>query len=488
MPPSDELLPEVVSVDPGSAAERAGVRLGDRIVSVNGVVPRDILEWIRLVDEETFDLVLVRHGGEVHLEVSRGPGESFGAGISSAVFDRVQTCDNHCEFCFIYQLPKGMRRSLYLKDDDYRLSFLFGNFTTLTRFTEADAERVVSERLSPLHVSVHACAPHTRAQMLRNDRGGFSLRWAKVMLDHDIAVKAQIVLCPGVNDGAILDDTLARLLEEMPSIESIAVVPLGLSRHNTEKRMRVHTSEEALRAVEQVGTWAAVWTDLTGRRVVHAADELYLVAGLEVPSASEYGDFSMLEDGIGLVRSFLDDFSSPAPVKRERDGGFFVSVDRTGYVRAANPAAETGLRPIGRATPVTISRANSRGNRQNLPVTILTGTYAAPVIRAALSASGHEHVAVEAVENKHFAGNTAVAGLMTGGDITAHLEGRDEDRLYVIPDVCLNGGRFLDDVHIDDVARFHDIVAIPSTGEALRRFLDERSGTNSEENLVSHVR
>lgn len=487
MPTSVELLPEVVSLDPGASAERAGVRVGDRIVSVNGVVPRDILEWVRLVDEETIDVTVVRHGEEIDLEVVRTPGESFGAGISSAVFDRVQTCDNHCEFCFIYQLPKGMRRSLYLKDDDYRLSFLFGNFTTLTRFTEADAERVVSERLSPLHVSVHAAAPHARAEMLRNDRGGFSLRWAKVLTQHGISVKAQIVLCPGVNDGAALDDTLARLLEEMPSIESVAVVPLGLSRHNTEDRMRVHTADEARRAVEQVRSWAQIWIDVTGRRVVHAADELYLVAGIEIPPAVEYGDFSMLEDGIGLVRSFLDDFSSPEPVERERDGGFFASVDRTAYVRAANPAAETGLRPIGNVTPVTISRSSSRRRDRSKPVTILTGTYAAPVIRHALSSGGYQSVSVEAIDNRHFAGNTAVAGLMTGADISAHLDGRTDDRVYVIPDVCLNEGRFLDDVHLDDIARHHDVVAIPPTGGALRRFLAALNGAAPDYSLVSHV-
>ena len=324
--------------------------------------------------------------------------------------------------------------------------------------------------------------------MLRNDRGGFSLRWAKELLSQGIAVKAQIVLCPGVNDGAVLDDTLARLLEEMPSIESVAVVPLGLSRHNTEQRMRVHTREEATRAIEQVRSWASLWSEVTGRKVVHAADELYLVAGVDVPPAEEYGEFSMLEDGIGLVRSFLDDFSSPAPVERERDGGFFASVDRTSYVRAANPAADTGLRPIGRVTPVQVSRTRAPKHGIDKPVTILTGTYAAPVIRGALSSSGFGHVSVEPVENSHFAGNTAVAGLMTGGDIRSHLESRTDDRLYVIPDVCLNDGRFLDDIHVDDLAREHDVVVIPSTGGALRRFLDGLVKKEPGDTLVAHVR
>ncbi|MFM8529892.1 MAG: PDZ domain-containing protein, partial [Ilumatobacteraceae bacterium] len=244
-----ELSPVVVSVDPGSAAEKAGLVPGDVVVSVQGVVPRDVIEWHRLVDEPEVDMTVLRGGLETDVTVRREPGTPFGVSVSSAVFDRVQTCDNHCEFCFIYQLPKGMRRSLYTKDDDYRLSFLFGNFTTLTRFTEADLERVVDERLSPLYVSVHAVDPDVRAAMLRNERGGVSLRWLRQLLDHGIEANLQIVLCPGVNDGDVLDDTLLGVLETYPEVSNVAVVPLGLSRHNTEARMRVHSSAEALDAV-----------------------------------------------------------------------------------------------------------------------------------------------------------------------------------------------------------------------------------------------
>jgi putative radical SAM enzyme (TIGR03279 family) len=471
MPTSVDSYPEVVSVEPGSAAERAGVQVGDLIVSVNGVVPRDILEWMRLVDDSAAELHVIRGREDMHLDVSRLAGEPLGAGISSAVFDRVQTCDNHCEFCFIYQLPKGMRRSLYLKDDDYRLSFLFGNFTTLTRFTEADAERVLGENLSPLHVSIHAASPRVRSEMLRNDRGGFSLRWARFLLDHGISVKAQIVLCPDVNDRDVLDDTFARLLEEMPELESIAVVPLGLSRHNTEKRMRIHTSVEADQAVEQVERWAALWTEMTGRRVVHAADELYLVAGREVPESAAYGDYTMLEDGIGLIRSFLDEFAGRAAVEHERDKGFFGNVDSTGYVRAANPAVETGLRRQVNSVPVQITRSA-------LPraVSIVTGEYAAPVIENALAAEGFDDVEVVPVRNRHFGGNTAVAGLMTGRDIQDALQERDRNRTYVLPDVCLNEGRLLDDTLIEELSSSHDVIVIPSDGRSLRHFLDSRRG------------
>ncbi|HZQ83837.1 MAG TPA: PDZ domain-containing protein, partial [Acidimicrobiales bacterium] len=201
-------LPTVVAVDPGSAAARAGLLPGDEIVAVAGHMPRDIIEYRLLVDEAGFGIDVRRGGLEVSLAVEKAAGEALGAEVHSAVFDRVQTCDNHCPFCFIYQLPPGLRRSLYLKDDDYRLSFLYGNFTTLTRFTEADLERVVTERLSPLYVSIHTTDPELRARMLNNRRGATSLRWLRALLDAGIEVHGQLVVCPGMNDGDALDDTL----------------------------------------------------------------------------------------------------------------------------------------------------------------------------------------------------------------------------------------------------------------------------------------
>ncbi|MET0145250.1 MAG: PDZ domain-containing protein, partial [Ilumatobacteraceae bacterium] len=205
-------LPRVVAVAAGSPAEQAGLRAGDAVLRVNGRVPRDVIEWRLWSDEAEVGLEIARSGIELELDVRKAAGAPLGAEVSSALFDRVRTCDNHCEFCFIYQLPKGMRRSLYLKDDDYRLSFLYGNFTTLTRFTEADLERVVTERLSPLNVSIHATDPEIRSRMLRNPRGGMSLRWLRALLDHGIEVRGQIVVCPGINDGTVLDDTMGGIL------------------------------------------------------------------------------------------------------------------------------------------------------------------------------------------------------------------------------------------------------------------------------------
>ena len=258
-------------------------------------------------------LEIARSGNDLELDVRKRAGEPLGVEVSSALFDRVRTCDNHCEFCFIYQLPKGLRRSLYLKDDDYRLSFLYGNFTTLTRFTEADLERVVTERLSPLHVSIHSTDPDLRARMLRNPRGATSLRWLRALLDHGIEVRGQLVICPGVNDGQELDDTLAGILDRYPELSSVAVVPLGVSRFNREAAMRPHTPAEAAAVVDTVEDWQEVYRAALGRRLVHAADEYYLMAGRPFPSAEAYEEFTMHEDGIGMARTFELEFNGRAP-------------------------------------------------------------------------------------------------------------------------------------------------------------------------------
>src|SRR2546429_220650 len=204
-----------------------------------------VIEWQLAVDEPEVELLVERGGLQLDLRVEKGPGEPFGVEVDSALFDQVRTCDNHCDFCFIYQLPSGLRESLYVKDDDYRLSFLYGNFTTLTRFTEADLERVVSERLGPLYVSIHATDPDLRAAMLRNRRGATSLRWLELILDAGIEAHGQVVVCPGINDGVVLDDTLLGVLDRFPALSTVGVVPLGVSAHNHEDEMRVHTLAEA---------------------------------------------------------------------------------------------------------------------------------------------------------------------------------------------------------------------------------------------------
>lgn len=467
-------LPEISEVLEASAGARYGLTPGDRIVTVNGVIPRDILEWHRLVDDDEVDLHVVRGRDSLDIHIVRAPGEPLGVSISSAVFDRIHTCDNHCEFCFIYQLPKGMRRSLYVKDDDYRLSFLFGNFTTLTRFTESDLERVIDEKLSPLYVSVHSTDPQVRSDMLRNVRGGLSLRWMRVMLEEGIDIRAQIVVCPGVNDGEVLDNTLAGLLETYPQIESIALVPLGLSRFNTESRMRVHTPDEARQVIEIVEKWQHRFASVLGRQPIHLADEFYLVADVLLPGADTYGDYPMLEDGVGLVRSFMDAFTGVGPEVMGRHDGFFASVDvsnPTDYTGAMNPTADTSLR-ASRPVAVSVSPRPHSSQKSSKPLAIVTGAYGAQMFTRLMDGSEVSGVTIVEVANEHFGGNTAVAGLMTYSDISATLRRFGSDFAYLLPDVCLNSGVFLDGARLDDLQQEFDVEVIPTSGTALRRRIE----------------
>src|SRR5579872_6279862 len=297
-------LPRVVAVTPGSAAARAGLLPGDEIELMGGQAPRDVIQYQLLADEPDLELDVRRDGLGLSLTVEKQSGAPLGAEISSALFDQVRTCDNHCEFCFIYQLPKGMRRSLYVKDDDYRLSFLYGNFTTLTRFTELDVERVIDERLSPLYVSIHATDPELRARMLRNPRGATSLRWLAALLDAGVEVHGQVVVCPGVNDGAALEATLAGITDQYPELATVACVPLGVSAHTKEPAMRAHSASEAAAVIDTVEEWQRWCLEVLGRRMFFAADEYYLLARRPFPSAPSYEGFPQHENGIGMARAF----------------------------------------------------------------------------------------------------------------------------------------------------------------------------------------
>ena len=464
-------LPTVTLVAPGSPADQAGLRAGDEVLRLNGQVPRDIIEWRFLVDEADLDIEIRRGNVEFSMEVAKADGEPFGAEVESAVFDRVRTCDNHCEFCFIYQLPKGLRRSLYLKDDDYRLSFLYGNFTTLTRFTEADLERVVTERLSPLHVSIHATDADVRSRMLRNPRGGMSLRWLRALLDHGITVHGQIVVCPGVNDGTVLEDTLGGVLDQYPELASIACVPLGLSRFNAESAMRLHTADEADAVVDTVHEWQQIFLDSVGHRMVFAADEYYLMTHRPFPAAEVYAGFDMHEDGIGMARTFAMEFTGEVDVPVGPQSGFFASVDgapATGYRAPRNPAGDTGLRGCGSESLVPAGTVQLRP-RASAPVGILSGEFGAQVLGPLVADLGRDDVRVIPVRNEFFGGNTAVTGLMVGADIARVLADEPPMHRYLLPDVCLSEGRFLDGTTVADLPRSVEVVA--TNGIALRRAL-----------------
>ena len=458
----------MLSVAAGSPAALAGVRADDLILAVNGQPLRDVIQYRLLTDEEEIHLELLRGPETVSVEVEKQAGVPLGIEVASAVFDGVRTCDNHCEFCFIYQLPPGMRRSLSLKDDDYRLSFLYGNFTTLTRFTEADLERVITEGLSPLFVSIHATDPDLRVEMLRNRRGATSLRWLRALLDHGVEVHGQIVVCPGLNDGPALDDTMAGILDEYPELTDVAVVPLGVSRYNTEERMRPHTRDEAIAVVETVTRWQARFTDVLGHPMVHAADEYHLLAGRPFPEAAVYGDFGMHEDGIGMARAFEAEFTGATGGHAIGvQPGFFAAVDGApaeGY-RAPRTTSHDGD-PV--ATPVALGSV-----RRRTGIGILTGPLGAKVLEPLVRSLGRDDVRIVEVENRFFGGNIGVTGLMVGEDLVRVLGEEPEGDRYLLPDVCLSGDRFLDGMTPADLPRHVEVV--PTDGVALRRALDART-------------
>src|SRR5918994_1382212 len=467
--------PRVVAVAPGSPAARVGLVEGDEILSVNGEVPRDLLEWRQLVDDALLAVEIRRGGLETLVDIDKRAGEPLGVEVHSALFDKVRTCDNHCEFCFIYQLPPGLRRSLYLKDDDYRLSFLYGNFTTLTRFTEADLERVVTERLSPLYVSIHAPDPEVRAGMLRNRRGATSLRWLRALLDRGVEVHGQAVVCPGVNDGAVLDDTLAGVLDRYPELASICVVPLGVSRFNTEGRMRPHTRAEAEAVVDAVHDWQDVFATVLRRRMVFAADEYYLLADRPFPEAAVYADFPMHEDGIGMARAFEAELFDTGPVPDRSPGS-----DRGGFFRAADCSAgysaghdvsgssDAEYEPY-RAVRATGDQLLRIGPRRQAPVGVLTAPYGARVLGPLVERLNRPDVRIVSVDNQYFGGNVAVTGLMVGADLARVLAAEPRGHRYLLPDVCLTQGRFLDGTDPADLP--HPVEIVPTDGRSLRAAL-----------------
>lgn len=454
--------PIVSEVQPGSPADNAGIVVGDRLMTINGIIALDVMEYQQLIDGDYVELVVKSSRSELgrKVKISKTLGQPLGIKVDSAVFDRIRTCDNHCEFCFIYQLPKGLRKSLYLKDDDYRLSFLYGNFTTLTRFTELDAERVIDEGLSPLYVSIHASDSQVRASLLRNQRGGASLEWLDILLEAGIEVHGQVVVCPGVNDGEVLEATLLDCLDRFSRLRSVGVVPLGISDHSHEANMRSHTTHEASSVLEVVEMIGDASFRLFGERRIWASDEFYLLAGLTLPPLEFYENLTQVENGIGMWRSFEAEFLAGHALGFDHDGG--------GFFRSVDGAPPWGYRA---------QRSSVLDSREPLAATILTGAYAAPLIKQLLDSCSCSEIDVAIVDNKFFGGNIGVAGLMVGEDIARTMLRLGIDRTYLIPDVALSEDRFLDGLSVSDLPGTVQVMA--TEGSALRTLVDLVTGVKS---------
>jgi putative radical SAM enzyme (TIGR03279 family) len=443
----------IEAVAPDSPAAAAGLRPGDEILTVNGESVRDVIRYQLQADEARVELELRRGGMERLVTVEKDAGVPLGLVLGGPVFDRVRTCDNHCPFCFIHQLPPGMRRSLYLKDDDYRLSFLYGNFTTLTRFTEADLERVLTEGLSPLYVSIHATDPDLRARLLRNRRGATSLRWLHALLEAGVEVHGQVVVCPGVNDGPALADTMLGILDRFPGLATVGVVPLGVSDHSDEAEMRPHSTDEAVAVVDLVEHWQTVFRAALGRRLVYAADEYYLMAGRPFPALADYDGVPQHENGIGMAATFADE------VRRAARGevvagtgphaGFFAAVDGAPAVGYRAPRS-TAVADPGPPRPV-----------RGAPVVLVTGEYGARVLAPLLDDLARVAAApvrLLPVANRFFGGNIAVTGLLTAADVAAALEMVPADVRVLLPDVVCSEDRFLDGGRLADLPRPVEVV------------------------------
>jgi NifB/MoaA-like Fe-S oxidoreductase len=311
---------------------------------------------------------------------------------------------------------------------------------------------VVSEGLSPLNVSIHATDPEVRSSMLRNRRGATSLRWLRALLDAGIEVHGQVVVCPGVNDGAVLDDTLVGVLDRYPELASLAVVPLGVSRHNEDPTMRPHTTAEAAAVVELVEGWQELFTTVLGRRLVFAADEYYLLAGRSFPEPDAYEGFRMHEDGIGMARTFELEYEGRAAEVTGVRSGFFAWADSEGsyepYRGVRTVPGSVVLRP-----------------RRSAPVAILTGTFGAAVLEPLVG----DRARVLPVENRFFGGNIGVTGLLVGEDLARVLADEPAGHRYLLPDVCLSQGRFLDGTTPDDLPRPVEVIA--TDGVSLRKAL-----------------
>ena len=421
----------VLSLEPGSPADEAGVRLGDVLTHVNENPVLDIVDFAFMSAGEQVTLEVDRPGtGPMRFVIDKGYDEDLGIEFGDDLFDRVHICKNKCVFCFLYQQPKGLRSSLYIKDDDYRLSFLHGNYLTLTNMGESEFQRVVDQKLSPLYVSVHATDPEVRGRMLGRKGPEAILPRLRMLAENKIHIHGQVVLCPGYNDGDQLRQTVHELADLHPDrlgmyggVLSVAIVPVGLTQFR-DRLAALKTCDPAFchDLLEEAEAWRAKFRKELGTNFVFLSDEFYLSGGMEIPGARQYEGFPQLEDGVGLVRLFIDD-----------------------------------LKKVEKKLPARVAKPRS--------ATMVTGELAAPLLgnlAQALSRVDNVDVNVCAVHNTFFEGSINVAGLLTGRDIAKALVGMGNTlgERVVVPTIMLRDPDR--DVFLDDMT-------IPQLEEAVGR-------------------
>ncbi len=403
-------MPVAISaVTEHSPAHRAGLCVGDTLFRINGNDINDVLDYRFYMTDRALTVEYIRSGCLLSAQVKKGEYEELGLEFDSFLMDKQHSCKNGCIFCFVDQLPPGMRDTLYFKDDDSRMSFLFGNYITLTNLTDSDVERIIRMKISPVNISVHTTNPELRVRMMKNKRAGESLQYIRQLAEAGIKINAQLVLCPGVNDGEELTRSLNDLALLYPSVESIALVPVGITKYRERlPELAPYTVQTAREVVERAHAFADAFAVQNGTRLAYPADEFFIKAQLPIPGCDYYGDFSQLDNGVGMIALLREDF------RLELEA----------------------LAPGGQPRHVTIA----------------TGEDARPFIAELvdeLKERWHNLTCdVVAIHNDFFGHTITVAGLVTGGDLIKQLKGRDLGEALFIPEVML---RYEQDMFLDDV-------------------------------------
>ena len=427
----------ITEIASDSLADELELAAGDRIVRVNGRTVRDYLDFrFQTAGESELTLQVKKLNGETwELEIERDEGEDFGFEFEQIV---PRQCANECLFCFCKGNPADARPSLFVRDEDIRLSFLYGNYTTLTSATPDEMNRIIEQRLSPQYVSVHATDLDVRARLLGVDkkRADISDKF-KRLLDNDIEIHAQIVLCPTINDAAVLQQTVRDLAEHFPKVSSVAIVPLGLTRYNTDDRLTAVTPEFCRQTIREIEPLQTEFQKSFGETFAFLGDEIYLKAGLPIPARKHYGNYPQIEDGIGMVRSFWNGF-------------------------------ENLWRKL-KKSPLAPEKA------RRLNGTILTGEIFASEMRKVIERTNaliNSNLRVVAVKNQYFGGDVGVAGLLTAQDFL-HVKGEIKGDFVVIPQHVLKSDEniFLDGVHFDDFKSDFDVPVLPHDVSGLLKMI-----------------
>jgi putative radical SAM enzyme (TIGR03279 family) len=405
----------IKEIELGSIAEELELTPGDELISINGTVIKDVLDYHYLIkDEELSVLIRKPDGEEWELDIEKDYDEDLGVVFEEGLMDEYRSCRNKCIFCFIDQMPPGMRDTLYFKDDDARLSFLQGNYITLTNMSDEEIDRILFYKLSPINISVHTTNEELRCRMLHNRFAGTALDKMKRLKEGGITMNGQIVLCKGWNDGEELEKTIHDLAAFLPEMQSVSVVPVGLTkfREGLAKLEGFH-KEEALVVLDTIHRWQNIFLTHYGTRFIYASDEWYITAGLPIPDADSYEGYPQIENGVGLIRSLQDEFAE-----------YFEELT---------------------------------GDDRMKELSIATGVLAAPYIKQLTQKLKTKfpkvNVEVHTILNNYFGNEITVAGLITGGDITAQLKEQHLGEALLIPDVMLRNGEtvLLDDVTVEEM-------------------------------------